>query len=108
MFLPQGFQLCDELSDLGERESNKQLTTIILDDVPAEKYSTINVQAIRDQNSSLKNIMGIMKTIFINHSERSSIPKLSQESYRKGHDGGRDSTVRDRGRKVAMIPTCHN
>ena len=41
---------------------------------------------------------------FINHTERSSVPKRSQESYRQGRDdSGCKSTMRDSGRKSAMF-----
>ena len=50
-----------------------------------------------------------MKTIFINHSERSSVPKRSRESYRKSRDSGREPIMRDNNvRKSAMTLTCHN
>ena len=71
------FQLRDELNDLGEALSNERLTTMIImtDTLPTEKYATIKIQAIRDPDLCLEEITNMMKTIFTNHSERSSIPK---------------------------------
>ena len=43
----------------------------------------------------------MMRTLFINHSEKSPVPKRSQESYRKVR-----GTVN--GRESAMTLTCHN
>ena len=48
VFLSEMYQLSDELSDLEEVVSTMRLTTIFLDALPAEKYSTIKIQAIRD------------------------------------------------------------
>ena len=48
VFLSEGFQLRDELSDLGEVVSNEHLTTIILDALPEEGYSKLKVQSIKD------------------------------------------------------------
>ena len=48
VFISKVFQLRDELSDLSEIFSNESLTTIILDALPGERYSTIEVQLIRD------------------------------------------------------------
>ena len=45
----------------------------------------------------------MMKTISINHSQRSSVPKRSQESYRKGRDSGREPTTRDRESAMANV-----
>ena len=35
----------------------------------------------------------MMKTIFINYSERSSVTKMSQEPYCRSQDDGRESAV---------------
>ena len=48
VFLSEGFQLRDELSDLGKVVSNEHLTTIILDALPEERYSKLKVQSIKD------------------------------------------------------------
>ena len=82
VLLSEVFQLRDKLSDLGEDVSDERLTTIIIYALPEEIYSTIKMQAIRDPELGLEEIIGMMKTIIINHSERLSFPKKSQESYR--------------------------
>ena len=56
----------------------------------AGKYSALKFQAIGDPDLSLDNIQSTMKTIFVNHSERSSVTKRSQESNSKGCGGGRE------------------
>ena len=48
MFLFEVFQLRAELSDLGDVVSNKHLTTIILDVIAEEMYTTMKVQSIRN------------------------------------------------------------
>ena len=48
VFLSGGFQLRDELSDLGEVVSNERFTTIILDALPEERYSKLKAQSIKD------------------------------------------------------------
>ena len=48
VLLSEVFRLRDELSDLGEIVSNEHLTTILLDTLPEEKYSTIKAQSRRD------------------------------------------------------------
>ena len=68
--------------------STERLTTLILDTLPAEKYSTIKNQVIRDPDLSLNEIESLMETIFINYSERLSVTKRSQESNFKGVDSG--------------------
>ena len=83
VFLSEIFQLRDELSDSDEVISNERLAITILDALPREKYATVKIQAIRDPDLCLEEITSMMKTIFINHSERSSVPKRSQESCRK-------------------------
>ena len=77
-FLSEVFQLRDELDNLGETVTDERLTTIILDALPEEMYSTIKMQSVRDPDLGLEEIIGMMKTIFINHSERSSVPKRSK------------------------------
>ena len=48
VFLSEGFQLRNELSDLGEVVSNEHFTTIILDALPEGRYSKLEVQSIKD------------------------------------------------------------
>ena len=38
-------------------------------------YSTVKMQSVRDLDLGLEDIIGMVKTIFINHSERSWVPK---------------------------------
>ena len=54
VFFSKVFPLRDERSDLGEVVSNERVTTIILDALPEERYSTINVQSIRDTDVGLE------------------------------------------------------
>ena len=102
------YQLRDELNDLGEAVSTERLSTIILDALPAKKYSTIKVQAIQDPDLSLEDIEGMIKAIFINHSETSSVPTRSHESYRKGCDSGCEPTMSGQESAMATVITCHN
>ena len=78
---------------------------MILDALPADKYSTIKTQAVRNPDLSLEDITIMIKTIFVNHSERSPVPKKGQESCRKDRDSGSTD-----GRESAMSAaiTCHN
>ena len=55
-FLPEINQTSDELGVLDEMVSTERLTTIILDALPAEIYSTVKLEAIRDPNLSLEQI----------------------------------------------------
>ena len=41
VFLSKVFQLRDELDDLGETVTGERLTTIILDALPEDMYSTV-------------------------------------------------------------------
>ena len=75
---------------MDEVESTKLFIAIILDVFSAEKYSNTNFQAIRDPDLRLNEIESIMKTIFINHSDRLSVTKICQESNRKGRHRGRE------------------
>ena len=45
VYLSEIVQLRDDLNDLGEVVSNERLTTIILDEVPQDVYSTIKRQS---------------------------------------------------------------
>ena len=70
-------------------------------------YSTVRLEAIRDPDLSLEQIQRIMRTIFINHSERLSATKNNPESNRyqgsnrRGRETGRGSAM-----STALI-TCH-
>ena len=83
MFFSLEYQLRDELIDVGKVVFTGHLTTIILDALPAEKYSTTEIQTIRDSDFSLREIERRMKAIFINYSERLSVTKRSQNPYCK-------------------------
>ena len=67
-FLSNVFQLRDELDDLGEIVTGERLTTINLDALLEEMYSTVKMQSVRDPDLGLEEIIGMMKMIFINHS----------------------------------------
>ena len=85
--LSEAFQHCDKL-DLGETVTEERLTTILLDALPEEMYSTVKMQSVRDPDLGLEDIIGMMKTIFINHSDCASVPKRSKESCRKIRSSG--------------------
>ena len=53
---PEVFQRRIKISDLGEVVFNERLTTIILDVLPEENYSTIEVRSIRDPDLALEKI----------------------------------------------------
>ena len=70
-------------------------------------YSTVKLEAIRDPDLSLKQIQQMMRTIFINRSERLSVTKKNSESNRYQGSNRRD---RETGRESAMstaFTTCH-
>ena len=60
------------------KRSTERLTTIILDALSAEKYLTVKLEAIRDPDLSLEQIQRMVRTIFMNHSERLSVTKIIQ------------------------------
>ena len=62
IFLSETNQIRDELSVLDETVSTERLTTIILDVLPAEVYSTVKLEAIRDPDLSLEQIQRMMRT----------------------------------------------
>ena len=99
VFLSEINQIRDELGVLDETVSMKRLTTIILDALPVEMYSTVKLEAIRDPDLSLERIQRMMRTIFVNHSERLSMTKKSPESNkyqglnRRGRETGRESAM---------------
>ena len=49
-------QIRDELGVFDETVSTERLTTIILDALPAEMYSTVKLEAVRDPDLSLEHI----------------------------------------------------
>ena len=109
VFLSQVYQLRDEFGDLGEIVSNERLNTAILDALPEEMYSTVKMQSTRDLDLEIEEIISMTNTIFINHSERSSVPKKSQESYRKSCDiSGREPTMSGRESAMVTIIIIHN
>ena len=80
VFLSEVFQLRDELDDLGETVTDERLETIILDALPEEKYSTVKMKSVRNPDLRLEEIISMIKTIYINHLERSLVPKRSKVS----------------------------
>ena len=95
VFLPEVFQLRDDLSHLGGVVYDESLTAIILDALPEDMYSTVRVRSIRDPNLGLEEIISMMKTVFIYHYKRSSVLKRSQGLYRKVRNSGREPKMRD-------------
>ena len=106
-FLSEEFQLRDELSDLGETVSNERLTTVLSDALPDDIYSTIKVQS-RDRDLEVKKNISIMKPIFINHSERLSVPKRSQDLCRKGRNSGREPTMNGQKSAITTVINCYS
>ena len=49
-------QIRDELGVLDKTVSTERLTTIILDALPAEMYSTVRLEVVRDPDLSLEKI----------------------------------------------------
>ena len=90
VILSEVFQLRHELNDLGEAVTGECLTTIILHALPEEMYSRVKIQSIRDPGLGLEEVIGMTTTIFLNHSETSSVPKGSRESYRKVRNSGHE------------------
>ena len=72
-------------------------------------YSRVKLKAVRDPDLSLIHIQRMMRTIFINHSERLSVTKknpeskMYQEPNRRGRENGRESAM-----STAFITTCHD
>ena len=108
VFISACFQVRDEVSDLGEVVSNERLTAIILDALPTDKGENTKIQGIRGPDLCLEEVNNMMKTIFINHSERSSASKRNHQSYRKSRDSGREPTMNGRESALATFVTCHN
>ena len=92
-------QIRDELGALDETILTERLTTIILDALPAEMYSTVKLEAVRDPDLSLEQIQRMMRTIFISHSERLSVTKNKQESKEYQESNRR---CREKGEESAM------
>ena len=92
---------------MGETLTDKRLTTIILDALPEDMYSTVRMQSIRDPDLELEEIISMTRTIFVHNLERSSVHKRSQESYRKVRNIGRESRT-DNVRESAVTLICHN
>ena len=107
VFLSDINQICNELGALDKTISTERLTIIILDALPADMYSTVKLEAIRDPDLSLEQVQQMIRTIFINHSERLSLTKNIPESNRyqgsnrRGRETGRESAM-----PTAFI-TCH-
>ena len=64
------------------------------------------MQSVREPDLWLEEMVGMMKTIFINHLERSSVPK-NEESCRKVRGSGSEPRTCNV-RESAMTLTCHN
>ena len=107
VFLSEINQIRDELGVLDETVSTERLATIILDALPAEMYSIVKLEAIRDPNLSSEHIQRIMRTISINHLEMLSVTKNNQESkrYQYSNRRGRENS-RESAMSTAFI-TCH-
>ena len=108
VFLSEINQVRDELSVLDETVSTERLPTILLDALPAEMYSTVKLEAIRDPDLSLEHIQRIMRTSFVNHSEKVSVTKKNQQSrrYQELNRRGRDNSWKS-AMLTALIP-CHH
>ena len=71
-------------------------------------YSTVKLEAIRDPDLNLEQIQRMMRTIFINHSERLSVTKKNPESNRyqgsnrKGRENGRESAMSTNSRSCQL------
>ena len=65
VFLSEVFQLRGGLNDLGEAVTDERLIFIILDALPEEIYSTVNMQPIRYPELGLDKIMSTTKTIYV-------------------------------------------
>ena len=109
MFFSEAVQLPDELNHLGDAVTDERFTLqgINIDALPGDMYSTVKMQSTTDPDLGLEEIVGMMKIIFVNHSARSSVPKRSQESYRKIWNSAREPRI-DNVRESAMTLTCHN
>ena len=107
VFLSEINQIRDELGVLDKTVSTERLTTVIIDALPAEMYSTVKLEAVRDPDLSLEQIQRMMRTIFINHSGRLPVTKKNPESKRYQESKRR---CREIGKQSAMSTafiTCH-
>ena len=101
------YQIRDELGVSDETVSTERLTTTILDALPAGMYSTVKLEAIRDPDSILKQIQWMMRTIFINHSEKLSVAKKNQE-FKRDEESNRRGWKDSRGSALlTAFITCH-
>ena len=80
VFMSEMNQIRDELIVLDEAVSTECLTTITCDALLAKIYLTVKLEVIRDPDLSLEHIQWMMRTMSIDHSERVSVTKNSQES----------------------------
>ena len=108
VFLSEINKIRNKLGVLDETASSEGSTTIILDALPHEMYSTVKLEAIRDPGLSLEQIQQMMITVFINPSETLSVTKKNQEfkryqeSNRRGRENDRESAI------STVFITCHN
>ena len=99
VFLSEINQIRDELSTLDETVSTKRLTTLILDVMSAEMYSTVKLKTIQDLDLCLEQIQRMMRTIFVINSKMVSVtkknpePKRYQELNRRGRENCRESAM---------------
>ena len=70
-------------------------------------YSTVKMQSIRDSAFGLEDSMSMTKTIFTDHSERSSALTRSQELYRKVQNSDREPR-NNNVRESTMTLICNN
>ena len=77
VFLPEVFQICDELSDLVEAVSDERLMTIILilDALPEDMHSIIKMQSIRDPKLGLEEIVAWCKRYLLTIRRGRQFPK---------------------------------
>ena len=63
VFLSEINQIRDEFGVLDDTVSTERLTTIVLDALPAEMYSTVKLEAIRDPDLSLEQIQRMINQV---------------------------------------------
>ena len=84
---------------MDETVSTERLPAVILDALPAEMYSTLKLEAIRELDLSLEQIQRMLRTILFNRPERVSVTKknpkskIYQESNRRGRENSRESAM---------------
>jgi len=69
------------------------MTTVILDALPSERYSVIKQQTIRDPDLSLVDVEHMMRTIYVNHVEKSSASRESSLERRENVWGSAMNTT---------------